>query len=203
MEMPSDHPKMRYQQEKVVLSYERVRFTSPRGRAIDALEKRAIRKALDAVCRELPSPRVLDLPCGTGRITELLLERGLVVTGGDISLPMIEVAREKLSRFGDRVSLHRMDVEHLDFPDRSFDLVTCIRLFNHIGLAERERALSELARVSRGFVLVNVSFISPSYRPAIQLKRYFGVADAEGTFHLGGDSRPGGDCGPMHSGVLL
>src|SRR5207248_1931426 len=95
-------------------AYDRVRFTGPIGRAIDALEKRAFRKALrDARC-VLSEPSVLDIPCGTGRITELLLEQGLTVLGGDISEPMIEIARGKLAEYGDRIDFRRLDVDDLD-----------------------------------------------------------------------------------------
>ena len=50
--------------------------------------------------------RVLDAGCGTGRVTESLLERlpaGHVVAL-DGSAAMIDGARERLARFGDRVS---------------------------------------------------------------------------------------------------
>jgi trans-aconitate 2-methyltransferase len=49
--------------------------------------------------------RVLDAGCGSGRVTELLAERlprGRVVAL-DASASMIEAARERLARFGDRI----------------------------------------------------------------------------------------------------
>ena len=51
--------------------------------------------------------RVLDAGCGSGRVTESLLERlprGRVVAL-DASPSMIDAARDRLSRFGDRVEL--------------------------------------------------------------------------------------------------
>src|SRR5437879_897936 len=109
--MQATSARERYQIEAVAESYDAKRFRSLRGRTIDALEKRAIRKALAHVLRALPCPRVLDAPCGTGRITELLLDEGLHVTGGDISQPMLDRARRKLARYGEQVELRRLDLE--------------------------------------------------------------------------------------------
>ncbi len=173
--MNQAHVKQRYQDEEVVKCYDRKRFRGPIGRTIDALEKRAIRKVLTTALAELPAPAVLDVPCGTGRITEVLLDMGLTVTGGDISLAMIESAQAKLARYGEQVTFRHLDLEGLDLPDQSVDLVTCIRLFNHINAAEQERILSELARVSRRFVALNLSFSSALYRFTPYLKRAMGM----------------------------
>ena len=62
-----------------------------------------------AVLERLPlagDERVLDAGCGSGRVTELLaarLPRGSVVAL-DASPAMIEVARERLAAFGDRIA---------------------------------------------------------------------------------------------------
>jgi len=61
-----------------------------------------------AVLERLPldgDERVLDAGCGSGRVTELLAERlprGTVIAL-DASAAMVDAARERLARFGDRV----------------------------------------------------------------------------------------------------
>src|SRR5438270_422248 len=61
--------------------------------------------AIDTV-RSYQSPAVLDVGCGSGRIGELALEAGASrYVGIDFSEPMIELARARLERFGDRVEL--------------------------------------------------------------------------------------------------
>jgi SAM-dependent methyltransferase len=167
--------KRHYQDESVASRYDAERFDSVIGRAFDAIEKRAVRKVVDLVRNEISNPRVLDVPCGTGRITEVLLEQGLEVVGGDISLQMLEVAGAKLSRFGDRVELRRLDLDRLQLSDGSFELVTCIRLLHHLQTEERAPILRELARVSNCFVLVNVSYSSSYYRLRRRLKRVLGL----------------------------
>jgi ubiquinone/menaquinone biosynthesis C-methylase UbiE len=166
--------KHHYQDEAVARSYDRQRFSGPVGRTFDALEKWALRRVLRGVLRGSPRPRVLDVPCGTGRITELLLGLGLEVVGGDISPAMMDVARLKCARFGDRAAFRRLDLDGLDLPDDSVDLVTCIRLFHHLGTERRGAILRELARVTRRHVVVNVSLSSPYYRLRRRLKRALG-----------------------------
>jgi trans-aconitate 2-methyltransferase len=56
--------------------------------------------------------RVLDAGCGSGRVTEALLERlprGSVIAL-DASAAMLDEARRRLARFGDRVSYIRADL---------------------------------------------------------------------------------------------
>jgi ubiquinone/menaquinone biosynthesis C-methylase UbiE len=166
--------KENYQDVAVARAYDRERFQSLVGRTFDRLEKRALHNIVRRALREVPRASVLDAPCGTGRITEWLLGLGLSVTGGDISSAMIEMARDKCARFADRAEFRTLDLEHLELADDSFDLVTCIRLFHHLDTLARERILRELARVSRAFVIVNVSLSSPYYRCRRGLKRWLG-----------------------------
>jgi SAM-dependent methyltransferase len=51
--------------------------------------------------------RVLELGCGTGQIAEALLERspGLAYEGIDLSPAMVELARGRLARFGERAAV--------------------------------------------------------------------------------------------------
>ncbi|MCE9552259.1 MAG: class I SAM-dependent methyltransferase [Planctomycetes bacterium] len=176
--------KHHYQDEAVATSYDQERFTSLSGRTFDRLEKRAIRKLLEVARRQVAHPEVLDAPCGTGRITELLLEQGFQVTGGDISLPMINAARHKCARFNSQVDFRCLDLDAIELPDNSFDLVTCIRLFHHLETEARTRILKELARVSKRYVLINVSFSSGYYRVRRRAKRLLGqgVSTASSTW---------------------
>jgi ubiquinone/menaquinone biosynthesis C-methylase UbiE len=172
--MSNTKVKAHYQNANIAREYDRARFSSFTGRTFDVLEKRALRRVLSRVLSEIPDPRTLDVPCGTGRITLLLLEAGLNVTGGDISEAMLEVAREKCASVGTRATFRRLDLDSLDLPDQSFQLVTCIRLFHHLQTLERTAVLKELSRVSSRFVLINVSFSSPYYGLRRRIKRRLG-----------------------------
>lgn len=163
-----------YLDVSIAEAYDKARFNGAIGRAFDWFEKRALKGVVRRALADIEQPVVLDVPCGTGRITELLLGEGLNVTGGDISPAMLQVAQAKLGHYGARVTWRQIDLEHLVIDDNSVDLVTCIRLFHHIHSDARIGILRELARVTRRFVIVNVSFSSPAYRLRRRLKRILG-----------------------------
>jgi ubiquinone/menaquinone biosynthesis C-methylase UbiE len=166
--------KTRYQDEATAAAYDAERFSSFVGRTFDRLEKRALAALLRRVRRDLEDPLVLDVPCGTGRITRFLLDQGLSVRGGDVSLAMMDVARRKCACHLGRVQWQRLDLDCLDLEDDSVDVVTCIRLFHHLESDARAAILKEIARVTRRFVIVNVSFSSPVYRARRRMKQALG-----------------------------
>jgi SAM-dependent methyltransferase len=115
-----------------------------------------------------PAGRVLDVPCGTGRIAVPLAERGFTVAGLDISEAVLSVARAA----GPALDLRQGDMRSLPWPDGSFDAV--LNLWTAFGYFETqdddERVLAEIARVLvRGgvFVLdtVNQAALVRGFRP--------------------------------------
>jgi SAM-dependent methyltransferase len=125
----------------------------------DRREKACIEKCLESI----PSgSRVLDLPCGTGRLTRLLVSRGYRVTGADVSEAMLSHARENYQAYqkqqggkAPNVQFEVRDVLATGFNNDQFDGVACIRLFHHFAEAEtRRRALRELRRICRGPIVV-------------------------------------------------
>ena len=77
-------------------------------------------------------PSVLDVGCGSGRIGEFVLEAGATrYLGIDFSTPMVELARARLERFGDRVGL--IDHDFLTAPiEGAFDVVLAVGLFDYL-----------------------------------------------------------------------
>jgi SAM-dependent methyltransferase len=68
--------------------------------------------------------RVLELGCGTGRVTIPVARAGATIIGIDRSAPMLMRARRRLRRAGVSALLLRGDIRHLPFPRRvKFDLV--------------------------------------------------------------------------------
>jgi SAM-dependent methyltransferase len=82
--------------------------------------------------RSFEQPRVLDVGCGSGRVGELALEAGAGrYVGIDFSEPMIELARARLARFGDRAELITGDF--LDTPlVGSHEVVLALGLFDYL-----------------------------------------------------------------------
>lgn len=144
--------KSAYKDKTEVQTYDARRFKSLKGRLTDSLEKRAVQRALSGVPT---GGRVLDIPCGTGRITRYLLELGYKVVGADISSEMLATGRRSLAGFPNLEALHEANAEKLPYAGREFDAVTCIRLMNHVPRDIRVQMLREMGRVSRGMVIVS------------------------------------------------
>jgi SAM-dependent methyltransferase len=71
--------------------------------------------------------RVLDLGCGTGSLPETIADlTGANVVGIDLSANAIEFAQERTREKQDRLSYQMMDMDALDFPPKSFDVVVAI-----------------------------------------------------------------------------
>jgi SAM-dependent methyltransferase len=86
--------------------------------------------------RSYASPRVLDVGCGSGRIGELVLEAGGArYLGVDFSEPMIELARQRLERFGEHAQL--ITADFLEVPiEGQFDVVLALGLFDYLPNAD-------------------------------------------------------------------
>jgi len=136
----------RWRGARAPLRYEGVRWTSARHRQRDP---RRIARLLDEHAAP-PLARILDVPCGSGRLAAVLEERAHAYVGLDVSPDMLAAAAGRGS------SRHLLgDVLRLPFPDRSFDAVVSCRLLHHLDdLPTLRRAVAELVRVSSHWVLV-------------------------------------------------
>jgi len=94
----------------------------------------------------LDGARALDVGCGFGRWTRWLAQRGALAVGIDPTEGMLEAARRAS---GSSVDYRRMSATAIDFPDASFDVVTCITVIQHLEPSEQEAAVAEIARVLR------------------------------------------------------
>ncbi|MBI2929424.1 MAG: class I SAM-dependent methyltransferase [Verrucomicrobia bacterium] len=135
--------------------------TAREYQSCDERKHRAEMRLIDRAFALVPKThRVLDVPCGGGRVTVRLAEQGYAVSAADLSDAMIAIARETLAQHGLPVPVEKQDVERLTYPDRHFDTVVSFRLFHHFPTTEiRERVVKELCRVARQTVVL--SYFSP------------------------------------------
>lgn len=106
---------------------------------------------------------VLELGCGTGRILIPTARAGVVITGIDRSLPMLEIARRKTAELPtpvrERITLLEGDMRSFK-TDHKFDLVTVpFRAFLHLlTVDDQKQALKNIHRHldDRGRLIFNI-----------------------------------------------
>lgn len=108
---------------------------------------------------------VLEFGCGPGRLAAAFARRGLEVTAVDASSAMLRRARELSDAQALRIEL-LLD-EELFATSRTFDLVTCVLVLQHLTAAEARDALHSLARHVAPGGYLHVQFPYRSHRPAL------------------------------------
>jgi ubiquinone/menaquinone biosynthesis C-methylase UbiE len=142
-EHPPDHYSYTvYADPAMAERFEAMRFSGPIGRLIAETQERQIASFLAPVERK----RVLDVGTGTGRAAIALARRGAIVTGVDASAEMLHVAEHRARDAGVAVTFARGDAHRLEFADRSFDAVVCLRVLMHT--PDWQQSLAELCRVA-------------------------------------------------------
>jgi len=123
-------------------------------------DRRWKRRLLDLAAPR-PAARALDLATGTGDIAFALAARGARVVGLDITIRMIELARNKAGGGADAPCFLVGDMLALPFPSGSFDIVTTgygLRNVPNLTLA-----IEEIERVlSPGGQLLSLDFNRPA-----------------------------------------
>jgi ubiquinone/menaquinone biosynthesis C-methylase UbiE len=97
--------------------------------------------AMGALLDKLPTGRALDVACGTGRLTRLLIDHGSDVSGVDASDSMLRRARSNAPQ----ATYHRASFLELPFPDALFDIVCCGLALTHAPVVRP--AITQMARV--------------------------------------------------------
>jgi len=119
---------------------------------------------------------VLELACGTGRVTIPVAQAGLDVVGIDNSPAMLEQFRQRLPTLDasvrDKITLHQADMRNFDLGETAFHLVYCpFRAFLHLMTVEDQMAalhtvgrhLVPGGRFALNFFNPSVSVISRSF----------------------------------------
>jgi len=95
---------------------------------------------------------VFELGCGTGKFAERLLARHLPPSATysciDVSDAMVKLARDRVERYSDRVTVARSDgAIRFPLPDRSADRVVCAYVLDLLSDKDIRLAFSEAYRV--------------------------------------------------------
>lgn len=127
---------------------------------IGGLVKRCEWELIENLLQPQAGEKILDVGCGSGIFTKDILVKGAEVVGLDISLPMLNYARDKLTGFPFTPVLGNMLA--LPFKDEAFDKTVSITALEFI--EDAQSAIDELFRVTRrgGTVVVaTLNSLSP------------------------------------------
>jgi len=126
-----------------------------------------LRAALQSRPGGAAASRLLDIGCGTGGFLREVKRNWprLAVTGLDLSVPYLEVARHRLDTWS-RVTLIEGAAEAMPFADASFDIVTTLYLFHELPPRVRCAVVGEIRRVLKpGGRLILVDSLQPGDEP--------------------------------------
>ncbi len=95
---------------------------------------------------ETPQPRILDVGCGGGILSEALAKAGAQMTGIDLSLASLEAARQHAQAGALTIDYRAITAEELaaEQPE-SFDAVTCLEMLEHV--PEPQKVIAACARL--------------------------------------------------------
>jgi ubiquinone/menaquinone biosynthesis C-methylase UbiE len=133
-------------------------------RAIGELEEMESAKALAKTISNYyrPGMKILDVGCGPGhylRSLRLRVDKHIDYTGVDATKYYIQLAKKA---FGKKPGFFVGDILNLKFKDNAFDMVTCNNVILHLP-PPPTKAISELLRVSKKFVVIRTVFGERNY----------------------------------------
>jgi len=113
--------------------------------SISVQDEERIKQTLSLIPEDCSS--ILDMGCGDGRITNRLTSRCSKVVGVDSS-------REALKHVNAEKMLGSID--SLPFGDKSFDVILCCEVLEHLPFRVYPRAIEEIERVAAKHIIVTV-----------------------------------------------
>ena len=96
-----------------------------------------------------PGDRLLDIGCGWGALAVRAAQRGASVVGITLSQNQYDYARERVAREGlaSRVDIRLQDYRDLD---ESFDKITSVGMFEHVGLKNLHLYFTTMCKLLKG-----------------------------------------------------
>lgn len=117
-----------------------------------------------------PDPRCLELGCGQGVMTRLLVERfGVPLMATDFDPDQVAAAERRLIDLQEKVDLRVVDARDIPFEDARFDAVFSFGVLHHL-MGGWNRAVSEAGRV----LTTGGWFVCTDVLPPRWMERLFG-----------------------------
>jgi SAM-dependent methyltransferase len=125
-----------------------------------------------------PPAKILDVPCGEGRLSIALASRGYRVTGVDITRPLLEDAKARSRTLGLDIAWEHRDMRDLPWKEE-FDAVLCywgsFGYFDEEGDLEFARAVARVLKPGGRFLVD--THIAETVLPRFQERGWQRVGD--------------------------
>lgn len=135
----------------------RINFRNFRAKIIANRERSIVKSFLNYLLgqKDVTIKNVCDVPVGTGKITNILLDFDLKVTSGDISEEMMDFIDPQLKNHPNYMKEKVINASSLPFSDNTFDLLVNIRLMHRVDPSTRSKILKEAHRVTKKYYIVS------------------------------------------------
>ncbi len=98
------------------------------------------------LCGNVNGKRILDLGCGEGYVSRILLKgKPKTIDAIDISYEMINEAKKQ--NHENKVSFKTGSAVSLKFKQNYFDIVVCVFLYNYLSISDMKKSFKEVYRV--------------------------------------------------------
>lgn len=104
---------------------------------------------------------VCDAACGFGAYSLAFASNGFQVKSFDISPTAVEITRQGLEKYGIAADVKTASILSAGYEDGAFDGVIASSVLDHMTIADAQKALAELYRITRPGGLILVSFDTP------------------------------------------
>jgi 2-polyprenyl-3-methyl-5-hydroxy-6-metoxy-1,4-benzoquinol methylase len=99
---------------------------------------------------------VLDAPCGVGRLSLWLAQKGFEVSAVDLGESAVQLTNELLRDQNFKETAESQDVFNMRFEDGALDVSVCFRLLHHFkDVSDQQKLVAELCRVSSKYVVIS------------------------------------------------
>ena len=148
--------KLRYQSDRYSLLY-RDRYKKRNLKNIyNSYIADKERAGVDKLLKEIKTglDLVIDLPAGTGKLAPVHAAYDYSVLAADVSCAMLKNGDEEWNIPG-FIGFVQSDITDTGFKDNSFDCFICLRLMHRLPMKIVVKALREMQRVTRGYMIIS------------------------------------------------
>ncbi len=126
---------------------------------------RELHRAIATAAVRSAGTRVLEIGCGTGTVTWLMAELGAIVTGVDQNPQMLEIARQRLTKYAGIEFVEQTAAEIDSFGDGAFDAVVASLSLSEMSSDERIYVFQQARKLlaDNGVLVVGDEVIARPY----------------------------------------